>query len=681
MKKTIKRNILYTITVLCLCIMNVFYNLYNNRKQLIKETQPCMNEKVIDFIVTGGAGFIGSHLVRRIRRERPYASILVIDDLSRGNIENIKDIFDIQLIRADLRDPLVSSRHICHAITVYHLADVVAGINYIFNHQAKVFHDNVLINTNVLHACEAAGIQNYIYVGTACSYPKTLQMTYDTVILNEQQTYPALPESAYGWSKLMGEYEAELVASEGSMNVSIIRLHNIYGPNMVYEGSGAQVIPALIYNALKCTKTQQFSVWGSGDQYRDFVFIDDVVDGLLAALERGRGKGLIQLSTGKAVTIRELASMVLILARETLGLTPNECQLKFDTTAMEGDRGRVGDNSKALHELGWSPRVNFTEGLVRTFLSVLHRLPNMAQYTPDPERLTAALLNQYGAPETLVILIGQGRGGEHAWGSLKRNVLYHLHADLATYFTKDSQSETLKRMARYSWELPEYEDWGVAMDQMAASCGADWRSSLCKVPGIMLGGVQGCGDAGRGSGGILLAFRDAVLQKLTELRLWEKYKYFILTRADHVYLCPHPKPSSLDMNSIWIPEGEDYGGITDRHLVAASHLFRKAIDFKQEVLCNPEVWTKRLMEKYQDLNLEMLLMSMWEAQGLSTKRFPRNMFAVRVTGDPTRWSQGDFREDLSQFNGMLVKYAEELDQSEATCGIRAVETIPSFVMS
>ena len=97
-------------------------------------------------------------------------------------------------------------------------------------HQAEVFHDNVLINTNVIHACAAAGIANYVYVGTACSYPKTLQMTYDVVTLNEQQTYPALPESAYGWSKLMGEYEAELMAERGSLNVSVIRLHNIYGP-------------------------------------------------------------------------------------------------------------------------------------------------------------------------------------------------------------------------------------------------------------------------------------------------------------------------------------------------------------------------------------------------------------------------------------------------------------------
>ena len=190
----------------------------------------CKNTQQYDFIVTGGAGFIGSHLVRHIKKVQSSARVLVIDNFSRGSLINLDGIKNIDTIHGDLRDPNVCAGYICNADTVYHLADVVAGIGYIFQHQAEVFHDNVLINTNVLHACTTAGIRNYIYVGTACSYPKTLQMTYDIVTLNEQQTYPAMPESSYGWSKLMGEYEADLASAEAKMNVSVIRLHNVYGP-------------------------------------------------------------------------------------------------------------------------------------------------------------------------------------------------------------------------------------------------------------------------------------------------------------------------------------------------------------------------------------------------------------------------------------------------------------------
>ena len=326
----------------------------------------------------------------------------------------------------------------------------------------------------------------------------------------------------------------------------------------------------------------------------------------------------------------------------------------------------------------WTPKVNFTEGLVNTSVSILHQvLPEVKQETDYRKRL----LNIWDTPkditaDVLVILIGQGRGGEYAWKSLKKNVLEPLHADLATYFTAESKSDMLQSMARYSWQLPEYDDWGVAMDKMSSECEVNpgqWRK-LCEIPGIMLGGVNGCGDGGSGSGGILLAFRHAVSQKLTELALWEKYKYFILTRADHVYLCTHPNPSTMDQGSIWVPEGESYGGFTDRHLVATSSLFRKAIDFKQTVLCHADEWFSRLSGQ-GGINLEILLQRMWAYQGLSVKSFPRCMFAVRMPGDKTRWSQGSVVDSITQFGGMTAKYTAEIGLSEAYCKISAEEGI------
>src|SRR5262249_6366840 len=155
--------------------------------------------------------------------------------------------------------------------------DIVAGINFVFAHEGFVFRQNVLINTNSITACLVNGIRNYIYVGTACSYPKHLQMQDGTVQMREEQAYPAEPESAYGWSKLMGEYETQLLGQSGRMEVGVLRFHNVYGPGSVFDRERSQVIPSLVRKAIN-HPAEEFIVWGNGDQYRDFVYVDDVID-------------------------------------------------------------------------------------------------------------------------------------------------------------------------------------------------------------------------------------------------------------------------------------------------------------------------------------------------------------------------------------------------------------------
>jgi nucleoside-diphosphate-sugar epimerase len=145
---------------------------------------------------------------------------------------------------------------------------------------------------------QSSSIDNYIYVGTACSYPKELQSDYSVTALRENQTYPANPESAYGWSKLMGEYEADLAQStnslsggKGGLNVAVLRFHNVYGPGMDI-GIRSQVIPALIKKVLFSSFSNTLHVWGSGKQYRDFVYVDDIVNAIFAS------NGEIHLSVG-----------------------------------------------------------------------------------------------------------------------------------------------------------------------------------------------------------------------------------------------------------------------------------------------------------------------------------------------------------------------------------------------
>lgn len=176
----------------------------------------------LNIVITGGAGFIGSTLVKRLAGEGNR--VRVIDNLWRSSLENFKHpdgsyAIDIEkdFFLTDLTDYSKCLELIRDADLVYHLADVVGGIHFAFGHAGFIFRQNIQINSNVLSACIVNQIRNYIYVGTACSYPKHLQMQAGFTALTEDQTYPAEPESSYGWSKLMGEYEAELAQQSGKL--------------------------------------------------------------------------------------------------------------------------------------------------------------------------------------------------------------------------------------------------------------------------------------------------------------------------------------------------------------------------------------------------------------------------------------------------------------------------------
>jgi nucleoside-diphosphate-sugar epimerase len=319
-------------------------------------------------IVTGGAGFIGSSLTKLLVAQG--AKVKVIDNLWRGTLENLKDnngkyVIDIEkdFLEGDLKDYNFALKVIKEADYVFHLADIVAGINFVFGNEPFIFRENMLINSNTLHACLTNKIANYIYAGTACSYPQHLQMQDEVAVLKESDTYPAHPESAYGWSKLMGEYEAELLLGKTEMNIGLLRFHNVYGPYASYDVKRSQVIPSLIRKVINYPH-EDFIIWGSGNQYRDFIYIDDVIAALLLTAEKGMNKGLIQFGSGKGVTIREVAQKI-------VEVSGKDIPLKFDLSAPEGDRGRVGNCQRANEILGWTPKVSIQEGLKATYQWVL----------------------------------------------------------------------------------------------------------------------------------------------------------------------------------------------------------------------------------------------------------------------------------------------------------------------
>lgn len=312
-------------------------------------------------LITGGAGMIGSNLTKRLVKEG--CEVYVVDNLWRGKLEYLNDdsgrpviplethFFNRDLSEKDSCDDLAKNVDM-----IVHLADVVAGIDYVFNNQGSLFRQNMLINSNVINSARKAknNLKGFLYVGTACSFPLTLQNTSNAIPLKEDELYPAMPESAYGWSKLMGQYETELLEKETGLPVCILMFHNIYGAPCDY-GERSQVIPALIRKAVNYPD-EPFIVWGSGEQGRAFIHVNDIIEAIWLGLNKGMGKGTIQIGPSVCTSIRDVAEMIVKISGKSIDII-------YDKNRPEGDKARCADYSKAKNELGWEPKISLEEGL------------------------------------------------------------------------------------------------------------------------------------------------------------------------------------------------------------------------------------------------------------------------------------------------------------------------------
>lgn len=313
-------------------------------------------------LVTGGCGMIGSNLVKRLVKEGH--EVFVIDNLWRGKLEYLNGadgnpVIDLNthFFNIDLSMGMECDRVVFNVEYVIHLADIVAGIDYVFNNQGDLFRLNNLINTHVFHSVRKAGkgrIKGLIYVGTACSYPLTRQNSLDVVPLKEEELFPAMPESAYGWSKLMGQLEIGFLEKETGIPCCTLQFHNVYGSPCDF-GERSQVIPALIRKAINYPK-EPFNVWGSGKQGRAFIHVNDIVDALVLALEKGWGHGWIQIGPSVCTSIREIAEAI-------IRISGKDIEPFYDTSKPEGDKARSADYSKARTILGWEPKVSLEDGL------------------------------------------------------------------------------------------------------------------------------------------------------------------------------------------------------------------------------------------------------------------------------------------------------------------------------
>lgn len=325
-------------------------------------------------LITGGAGMIGSNLVKRLVAEKN--EVFVIDNLWRGKIEYLFDEngnsvipLDTHFFNLDLLTPSIADDIIGQAEYIVHLADIVAGIDYVFSNQGQIFRDNILINSNTIASVRKhkKTIKGFIYVGTACSFPITRQNSLVVVPLREEDLYPALPESSYGWSKLMGQYETDLMEKETGIPTCILMFHNVYGAPCDY-GERSQVVPALIRKAINYP-SEPFQVWGSGEQGRAFIHINDIIDGIILALDRGWGHGHIQLGPSVCTSIKEIAEIIVKISKKDI-------TIYYDSTKPEGDKARSADYSKAKQILNWEPKVALIDGLSSQYEWIFTQIKN-----------------------------------------------------------------------------------------------------------------------------------------------------------------------------------------------------------------------------------------------------------------------------------------------------------------
>jgi len=308
-------------------------------------------------LVTGAGGFIGGHLVARLR-EQGVEDIRAVD---RAPLQQWHQLFDdVDSRCADLQD-LVACRSVCEgADVIYNLASDMGGMGFIENNKALCML-SVLISTHMLEAARQAGVQRFFYASSACVYAAGKQESPEVEPLREADAYPAMPEDGYGWEKLFSERMARHYYEDFGLETRVARYHNVYGPHGTYDG-GREKAPAAICRKVASAVlngSREIEIWGDGQQTRSFTYIDDCVDGTLR-LTVSAVREPLNIGSEQLVTINELVDIVEALAGVTL--TRN-----YNLSAPQGVRGRNSDNTLIGERLGWAPSITLEDGLQNTY--------------------------------------------------------------------------------------------------------------------------------------------------------------------------------------------------------------------------------------------------------------------------------------------------------------------------
>jgi nucleoside-diphosphate-sugar epimerase len=305
-------------------------------------------------LVTGAGGFIGGHLVKRLKSEGFW--VRGADIKSHEFESSAADEF----LQGDLRDPAFVRLAVDSVSEVYQLAADMGGAGYIFtgDHDAAVMHNSALINLNVLECGRESGIKKFFYSSSACIYPAYNQCDPDNPKCSEDSAYPAEPDSEYGWEKLFSERLYLSYMRNYGIQVHIARFHNIFGPHGAWRGGREKSPAALCRKVAEAVDGESIEVWGDGLQTRSFLYVDECVEGIRRLMSSPH-HGPVNIGSEEKVSINQLAQMIIKISGKSLQI--------HNVTGPLGVRGRNSDNHLIRQLLRWEPTQPLTIGLEKTY--------------------------------------------------------------------------------------------------------------------------------------------------------------------------------------------------------------------------------------------------------------------------------------------------------------------------
>ena len=313
-----------------------------------------MSNKVRRALVCGAGGFIGSHLVKRLKREGFWVrgADLKLPEFARTEAD--------EFIKGDLRNAAICRDAVAGMDDVYQLAADMGGAGYVFSgaHDAAIMHSSALINLNMIQAAVAQRVRRIFYSSSACIYPAHNQADPENPNCAEDSAYPAAPDSEYGWEKLFSERLYLAYHRNTGIAVRIARFHNVFGPEGTWDGGREKAPAAICRKVAQAPDGGEIEIWGDGRQTRSFLYIDECIEGVRRLVESELIEP-VNIGSDEMVTIDELVGMAMRIAGKRLKLRHVPGPL--------GVRGRNSDNRLIREKLGWAPTQPLIEGMRSTY--------------------------------------------------------------------------------------------------------------------------------------------------------------------------------------------------------------------------------------------------------------------------------------------------------------------------
>ena len=306
-------------------------------------------------LVCGAGGFIGGHMVRRLKDEGYWVRGVDIKE------HEFSTLPADEFIVGDLRDPRVVEKIIDENMDeIYQFAADMGGAGYIFTgeHDAEVMHNSALCNLNVLNEAVAKKVAKIFYSSSACIYPESIQMDPDNPGLKEEFAYPAGPDSEYGWEKLFSERLYLAYQRNFGIQVYVARFHNIFGPEGTWCGGKEKVPAAMCRKVAEVEDGGEIEMWGDGEQTRSFLYIDECIEAVRRLVESDFS-GPVNIGSDEMISINGLAKMTADIAGKQIRIR--------HISGPTGVRGRNSENSMIQEKLDWSPGKTLREGMEKTF--------------------------------------------------------------------------------------------------------------------------------------------------------------------------------------------------------------------------------------------------------------------------------------------------------------------------